>query len=85
MSKTIPKSMASGVLNAGLLATEAGTIGRVVGDFYFSAAAFQGVDCVVNMTFKPMGLLIALSVLFTLFNWSKLQPRYEDEEDEEDD
>ena len=44
LSKTIPKRMASGILNAGLLATEAGTIGRVVGDFYFSAAAYKGLD-----------------------------------------
>ena len=75
--------MASGIFNAGLLATEAGTIGRVVGDFYFSAAAFQGLDKVVNLTFEPMGCIIVVSVLLTAFNYQQLQPRYEDEEDED--
>lgn len=83
LSKTIPKSMASGIFNAGLLATEAGTIGRVVGDFYFSAAAFQGLDRVVNLTFEPMGFMIVVSILLTAYNYRQLQPRYEDEEDED--
>lgn len=83
LSKTIPKSMASGILNAGLLATEAGTIGRVVGDFYFSAAAFKGFDRVVNLTFEPMGVMVVLSIILTAVHYRQLQPRYEDEEDED--
>jgi hypothetical protein len=83
LSKTIPKSMASGILNAGLLATEAGTIGRVVGDFYFSAAAFQGLDRVVNLTFEPMAVMVLLAILLTVYQYNELQPRYEDEEDDD--
>eukprot|EP00956_Cyclotella_meneghiniana_P028399 scaffold65814_cov67-Cyclotella_meneghiniana.AAC.2 len=83
LSKTIPKSMASGILNAGLLATEAGTIGRVVGDFYFSAAAYKGLDRVVNLTFEPMGVMIVLAIIISICNYRRLQPRYEDEEDED--
>ena len=83
LSKTIPKSMASGILNAGLLATEAGTIGRVVGDFYFSAAAYKGLDRVVNLTFEPMGVMIVLAIFISICNYRRLQPRYEDEEDED--
>lgn len=83
LSKTIPKSMASGIFNAGLLATEAGTVGRVVGDFYFSAAAFKGLDRVVNLTFEPMGVMIVLSIILTMVYYRHLQPRYEDEEDED--
>ena len=33
LSKVVPASLASGVFNAGLLATEAGTLGRACGDF----------------------------------------------------
>ena len=84
LSKTIPKSLAKGVLNAGLLATEAGTIGRVIGDFYLSAAAFHGMDKVINLTFEPMGVMVVLSIGIALLNYSQLQPRYEDEDDEEE-
>lgn len=75
--------MASGILNAGLLATEAGAIGRVIGDFYLSASAFKGIERVVNLTFEPMALAIVLTILGATFNYRLLQPRYEDEEDED--
>ena len=84
LSKTIPKRMASGVMNAGLLATEAGTIGRVIGDFYFSAAAFKGMDRVVNLTFEPMAGMILISIFLTMYHYRQLQPRYEDDEENED-
>jgi hypothetical protein len=67
----------------GLLATEAGTVGRVIGDFYFSAAAFEGFDRVVNLTFEPMAFMVAVSIGLVAYHYRKLQPRYEDEEDED--
>jgi MFS family permease len=37
LSKSIPSSWARGTFNSGLLATESGTLGRVLGDFIISA------------------------------------------------
>lgn len=82
MSKTIPKSLARGILNAGLLATEAGTVGRVVGDVWLSGAAFMGLDQMVNTTFEPMCIMVGLSICATVYFYSRLQPRFEDEDDD---
>ena len=59
-------------------------MGRVIGDFYLSAAAFHGMDKVINLTFEPMGVMVVLSIGIALLNYSQLQPRYEDEDDEEE-
>jgi hypothetical protein len=59
------------------------TVGRVVGDFYFSAAAFEGLDKVVNLTFEPMAFMVALSIVLVAYHYRKLQPRYEDEDDDD--
>lgn len=83
LSKVIPKTLANGILNAGLLATEAGTLGRVVGDFWLTAAAHGGIDNLVDALFRPLILLVAASVVITLWSYSRLQPRYDDEEDDD--
>ena len=83
LSKTIPQSLAKGILNAGLLATEAGTVGRVIGDFWLSTAAYMGLDKVVNNTFLPLGVVVFVSILIAVQAFSHLQPRYEDEDDDD--
>eukprot|EP00584_Thalassiosira_punctigera_P006648 CAMPEP_0172540916 /NCGR_PEP_ID=MMETSP1067-20121228/11820_1 /TAXON_ID=265564 ORGANISM="Thalassiosira punctigera, Strain Tpunct2005C2" /NCGR_SAMPLE_ID=MMETSP1067 /ASSEMBLY_ACC=CAM_ASM_000444 /LENGTH=900 /DNA_ID=CAMNT_0013326849 /DNA_START=131 /DNA_END=2833 /DNA_ORIENTATION=+ len=82
LSKTIPKSLARGVLNAGLLATEAGTLGRVIGDFWLSSAAFMGLNEMLNRTFEPMCVMVGVSILATLWSYPHLQPRFDDEDDD---
>lgn len=82
LSKTIPKSLARGIFNAGLLATEAGTLGRVIGDFWLSSAAFMGLDQMLNRTFEPMCAMVGVSIFATLWGYSYLQPRFEDEDDD---
>jgi len=84
LSKVIPKSLRAGILNAGWLATEAGTIGRVVGDFWLSGAAHKGIDNLVNALFGPLIGLVFGSTVVTLWNYSQLQPRYDDEEDDDE-
>mmetsp|Transcript_16368 Transcript_16368/g.37871 ORF Transcript_16368/g.37871 Transcript_16368/m.37871 type:complete len:911 (-) Transcript_16368:60-2792(-) len=85
LSKVIPKSLAAGVLNAGLLATEAGTFGRVFGDFWLSNAAFAGVGEMLNRTFKPMLLSVVVMLAAVLGTWEYLQPSYTLIDDDYDD
>ena len=59
------------------------TIGRVVGDFWLSGAAHKGIDNLVDALFGPLILLVAVSITVTLWNYSQLQPRYDDEEDDD--
>lgn len=83
LSKVIPKSLRAGIFNAGWLATEAGTMGRVVGDFWLSGAAHKGIDIVIDALFGPLIALVIGSTVVTLWNYSQLQPRYDDEEDDD--
>lgn len=85
LSKTIPPSLAKGILNAGLLATEAGTIGRVIGDIWFSRATFMGLDHMLNKTFIPMCGVVGLTIVAALVSYPYLQPTYESEIEDDDD
>ena len=85
LSKTIPKSLARGIFNAGLLATEAGTLGRVIGDFWLSGATFGGLDQMVNKTFEPMCVMVGVSICATVWRYSDLQPRFDLDDDDDDD
>jgi hypothetical protein len=85
LSKTIPKSLAEGVLNAGLLATEAGTVGRVFGDIWFSRATFMGLEHMLNRTFIPMFAMVGLAIIATLTSYPYLQPNFQADSDDDDD
>lgn len=80
LSKTIPKQWAKGIFNSGFLATEAGTAARSVGDILISAAAFQGVEHLLNATFVPLLLLVVISVALTRQFFAHMV----DEDDEQD-
>jgi len=82
LSKTIPKSLARGIFNAGLLATEAGTLGRVVGDFWLSSATFMGLSQMLNRTFEPMCAMVGVSIFASIWSYPHLQPRFDDEDDD---
>eukprot|EP00968_Pinguiococcus_pyrenoidosus_P000249 scaffold13_cov241-Pinguiococcus_pyrenoidosus.AAC.22 len=43
MSKVIPASLAMGTFNSGLLATQVGTIGRVLGDLLITGIGYVGM------------------------------------------
>lgn len=74
LSKTIPKSWARGIFNVGLLATEAGTFGRAVGDLLLSMWGFQGLGTVLNDTFRTMSILSTMSLALTLYFYEHLEP-----------
>jgi len=84
LSKTIPKHWARGTFNSGLLATEAGTFGRVVGDLLLSAAGLVDLTQVVNLTFVPMAGLVAVTVFVTWKLFPYLVPHDDDDDDEDD-
>mmetsp|Transcript_42954 Transcript_42954/g.103842 ORF Transcript_42954/g.103842 Transcript_42954/m.103842 type:complete len:872 (+) Transcript_42954:141-2756(+) len=63
LSKTIPKAWRKGFLNVGLLATEAATLGRTVGDVWLALCGLPGLEHQLNLTLGSM--IIATS--FTLW------------------
>merc|ERR1712194_345315 len=81
LSKTIPKSLARGVLNAGLLSTQAGTLGRVVGDLWLSGATYMGLNEMLNRLFEPMCVTLGVSIFVVIWSYPRLQPRFDDEDD----
>ncbi|GMF19699.1 unnamed protein product [Phytophthora fragariaefolia] len=65
LSKTIPKSFAKGTFNSGLLATEAGTLGRAIGDVAITVVGLPGIQYVLNWTFAPLIAISLVTILYT--------------------
>ncbi len=84
LSKTIPTAWARGTFNSGLLATEAGTFARVVGDGFISYVSFIGDDYLLNGIFIPILILVLVSILFVHKMYPFLEP-IDDEDDDDDD
>jgi hypothetical protein len=59
--------------------SEAGTFGRVVGDFIISAAGLVGLERILDLTFTPIALLVSLTLLATWKLYPHLEPDDEDE------
>jgi MFS family permease len=72
LSKTIPKSFAKGTFNSGLLATEAGTLGRALGDIFITVVGLPGIQYVLNWTFVPLLMICLLTILYTLRSYRHL-------------
>uniref|UniRef100_K3X6Z1 SPX domain-containing protein n=1 Tax=Globisporangium ultimum (strain ATCC 200006 / CBS 805.95 / DAOM BR144) TaxID=431595 RepID=K3X6Z1_GLOUD len=72
LSKTIPKAFAKGTFNSGLLATEAGTLGRAIGDVMITLVGLPGIQYVLNWTFVPLLLTSAVTTIYTLRVYPKL-------------
>ena len=79
LSKTIPKSWSQGIFNVGLLATEAGTLGRAVGDLLLSAWGFKGLGTLLNITFRTMSMFSGISLALTLYFFEHLEPYEKDD------
>lgn len=61
LSKLVSPELAKGTFNSGLLATEAGTIGRVVGDVIITwMGSSKGTTELVNLLFGPIGIGVIL-------------------------
>jgi hypothetical protein len=62
-------------LNSGLLATEAGTLGRTLGAFFLAWCAKKyGVDHLLNYAFLPVGTVLLLILALTVFCYDSLLP-----------
>jgi len=74
LSKTIPRSWSRGFFNVGLLATEAGTLGRAVGDYFLTACGYDGVEYMINKTFGSMGAISFVTTLISFYFYNQLLP-----------
>lgn len=72
LSKTIPKAFAKGTFNSGLLATEAGTFGRTLGDVAITVVGLPGIQYVLNWTFVPLLVVCFGTILYTVRVYPKL-------------
>ncbi|KAF0750562.1 hypothetical protein AaE_006667 [Aphanomyces astaci] len=66
LSKTIPKAFARGTFNSGLLATEAGTLGRTLGNGAVTLAGIHGIEFLLNDTFIPMAAITLATIAYTI-------------------
>lgn len=66
LSKLISPDLAKGTFNSGLLATEAGTLGRVFGDMAITVFGNDTTTSalLVNQLYLPLAMLILTTVLF---------------------
>jgi len=73
LSKTIPKSWSKGMFNVGLLATEAGTLGRAVGDLFLSVCGTRGMQYLINFTFGSMSVISCLTLAISYHFYDYLE------------
>ena len=80
LSKTIPKSWSEGFFNVGLLATEAGTLGRAVADVLLTAFGADGrMEYVLNRIFGTMASVSLASIAFSYHYYAYLIPNDHDD------
>lgn len=79
LSKTIPTSWARGFFNMGLLATEAGNLGRSVGDLLFAWCGTGGLDTLLNHLFVSLGLIVTLAFATAYTSFPYLEPHDRDD------
>jgi MFS family permease len=72
LSKTIPKSWSRGIFNVGLLATEAGTLGRAIGDLFLTLCGESGVEHLINQCFRTVSLVTACALGLTVVYYDRL-------------
>jgi hypothetical protein len=74
LSKTIPKSWRKGFFNVGLLATEAATLGRTVGDAFLALCGSAGIEHQLNLTFGSMIIATTFTLWITYRFYDSLIP-----------
>jgi hypothetical protein len=79
LSKTIPSSWSKGVVNVGLLSTEAGTLGRVIGDLYLTYCGSQGMDFLLNRVYGALSIISVGTLLMTYLAYDLLDPTDKDD------
>ena len=77
LSKVIPKKWSRGIINVGLLATESGTLGRVIGDALLATMARHGLETMLNEAFGTFGFIVLAVVLACFMFYRRLEPKEE--------
>lgn len=67
MSKKMPKHMAVGIWNAGFISSQAGTMGRALGNFSITIAGSINENKIENILFIPMQIMLIAS-LFLIYS-----------------
>lgn len=74
LSKLISPELAKGTFNSGLLATEAGTFGRVLGDMAITMFGNVGEPTsLVNQLYYPIAAMIIASIALSKYYYKKLE------------
>jgi predicted MFS family arabinose efflux permease len=74
LSKLISPELAKGTFNSGLLATEAGTFGRVMGDMAITMFGNVGEPTsLVNQLYFPLAAMVVVSIVLSLYHYKKLE------------
>ena len=79
LSKVIPRSWSKGIINVGLLATESGTFGRVVGDALLATMARHGLDRMLNEAFGAFGAIVLAVIVACIACYPYLEPCEKDD------
>jgi MFS family permease len=79
LSKTIPPSWSKGIFNVGLLATEAGTLGRAIGDVLLTIFGSAGLEHLLNRTFGSLAVLSFGTLVISLRFYDFLEPSERDD------
>lgn len=73
LARLLSPELSHGTFNSGLLATEAGTFGRVVGDMAITVVGQSALPAsLVNLLYLPLACLMAVSVALVYRNYDKL-------------
>lgn len=74
LSKLVSPELAKGTFNSGLLATEAGTLGRVIGDMLISYFAVMKSDAgeILNLLYAPLLVGVILCSLIICIYYERL-------------
>jgi MFS family permease len=72
LSKVIPRTWSVGIVNVGLLATESGTLGRVIGDILLAAVGSYGLEDLLNRAFGAYAMVIVGTLLVTFASYDQL-------------
>ena len=80
LSKVIPRKWSKGIINVGLLATESGTFGRVVGDFLLAyIGSGGGMEGLLNRSFGTFAVILVATTVATFAFFEQLEPIEKDE------
>ena len=79
LSQTIPKSWSRGIFNVGLLATEAGTLGRAISDVLLSLWSFHGIGSLLNDAFRNMSLASAAMLAMTYYFFGHMETNFKED------